>query len=463
MIVTGLYLVVTFAFFIVHHLITLEIFDTLRLTSRFSYSVVTEFLYVYKVMIPIGFIYSSYKLFFNEKAFDRTVITLSAVISIPLVVANIFAFGPSTYEGTTQAPFFTWFFGIYEEFQTSLFGISFDFAEKFHPRMLATQFWFKEGNTTGILLFMLLPLLYYVFSKTDNKKLIPLIFIQGLAMFVISTRVATYGLLLISAAILVGWLFFVALKQIKFSKTFILTVLSVLVVFGGIYQYTPAYVNMQLDRENDSYVFEDEDILQGGRDILSNAPDLDPESQAFRDYYTFMFKEYAFLISSIPKQYYLKYYDYREDPKFWVDVIFEYDLYERVNGRQFQTIFFNYKMLDLTPKQKLFGFGYTRFMNGSIVLERDFVMHKYTFGPIGAVLFFAPWLLAIAAVVILFLKNFKKMFNFELMCIAMALFGGLGAAYISGHVMDQFATSIFMAWLLGWILRKSVLINKEEL
>jgi hypothetical protein len=37
--------------------------------------------------------------------------------------------------------------------------------------------------------------------------------------------------------------------------------------------------------------------------------------------------------------YYTKYYSYQHDPKFWVDVTFM-PVFDRVNGRQIETIFF---------------------------------------------------------------------------------------------------------------------------
>jgi len=439
-------------YFLLHHNVTVELFQVLRLPQNFSYSVVTEALYIYRLMLPIALLYTTFKLEFEAKLVEKGIVILSAITSIPLVVANLFTFGPSTYQGNTVANMFSWFFGIYEHYDRTLFGINMNFDTVYHPRFLATQFFFKEGNTTGIVMFMVLPLLILVFQRTRNKKIIPLIFTHCLAMFVLATRVATYGVLLVIIAMLAGYIFFVLLKKIKFDKLFVGSMAGLLIAFALIFPFSPAYVNMQVDAMNDGFVKEDDYLLERGREGLGDIPDMDPFSQEYLDFYTYMFEEYAFLISSIPKPYYMKYYDYRLDPKFWVDVIFDYDLEERVSGRQFQRIFFNVKHANLTSYQKLFGFGYTRFMMGSIVLEKDFTMHYFTFGPIGMFLFFVPWLIAILFIVFRFFADFKRNFNLELMAFAIAIFGGLMAAYMSGHVMDQYATSFLLAWLLGIVI-----------
>ena len=151
--------------------------------------------------------------------------------------------------------------------------------------------------------------------------------------------------------------------------------------------------------------------------------------------------------------YYTEYYSYQHDPKFWFDVCMM-PVFDRVNGRQIETIFFNYKYQNLTSPEKLLGMGYSTFMNGSIVLERDFVMQIYTLGYIGELLCVVPWILICLYGLVQFIRNWKKLLNLENMMLIVSLGAGLGSAYLSGHMLDQFITTIFMALIVAVLLNR---------
>ncbi|MGB4614188.1 MAG: O-antigen ligase family protein, partial [Erysipelotrichaceae bacterium] len=57
------------------------------------------------------------------------------------------------------------------------------------------------------------------------------------------------------------------------------------------------------------------------------------------------------------------------------------------------------------------------------------------------------------------LRNFKKLVNLEIMTYAIALLAGLGTAYISGHTLDQFVTTMFMSMLAAILLNR---VNENE-
>ena len=100
------------------------------------------------------------------------------------------------------------------------------------------------------------------------------------------------------------------------------------------------------------------------------------------------------------------------------------------------------------------GLGYSTFMNGSIVLEQDFVQQFYTFGPVGVVLVCGPWIVLTLACVVMLLRQFKDHFNLENGVYALALALGFGSGYMSGHVLDQFITSLFMAMIMAMLLTR---------
>ena len=160
--------------------------------------------------------------------------------------------------------------------------------------------------------------------------------------------------------------------------------------------------------------------------------------------------------------YYVDYYNYKYDPKFWVDVTFM-DVYDRVSGRQIETIFFNYKYQNLTQPQKILGMGYSTFMNGSIVLEQDFKQQIYTLGYAGELLCVAPWLLIALFGLIMILKHFKQTVTLELMCYACAIAFAFASAYMSGHTLDQFMTTTSMSLIVAVLLNRVNAVRKNEI
>lgn len=432
-------------YFIVHHLSSHNLWPILKLTNNFFYDFYQELVYYLSMMMPLFFIYVSYKLDMKMNDFEKMIIIISCLISIPILVTNIFACAPSTYEGWTKANFLTWFMGIYDEYT---------------PRELATSFFFSKGNTTGIVLFMTYPILLNITRKRNTDwKLVCLLIIQGLAMFCLATRVATYGVILMIAAYLVIYIFCLILKKVKFSKKMLFTFLAILALFVAIFPHSPAYVNQKINQQNDWYILEDEELRQEIKGGLEEI-DLDPESQAYKDYWSYIFKQYAFFLS-IPKDYFLKFYDYRFDPKFWVDIIFEYDFYDRASGRDIENIFTKYKWANLTPTQKLFGMSYSIPMEGGIVIEQDFVSQYYTHGPIGSFLLCSPWLIGLVVVIVLAIKNFKKVIGLDILTIGLAYVAGLLAGYNSGHLLCEVFGSILLATLLGTLLLKVTKPNEE--
>lgn len=427
------------AYFILHHWVVKDMFEQLYLTYRYEYSMTTELRYVITLIIPFALIYAFYKVELSKQNIRKIVVFTSVFISVPILLSNLFVFGPSTYQGLTKANLFSWFFGIYDIY---------------HPRQLASQFYFSEGNTTGILLFGIYPIIinYFIQAKKKWPYLI-LILVQGLAMYVLATRVATFGVPLVLGIMILTYLFLIIIKQIKFNYGNLISLILVLIVFLGIFPYTPAVANQQIDAENDGLVLQEEYQREGAKDALQNGSDLIPGTAEYDYFYQYIFEDYYFLLT-IPSIYYEWYYPYTIDPKFYVDLIFNYELYERASGRQFQQIFFDYKWNRLGRSQKLFGFGYSRFMQGSIVLEQDFVMQKYTLGYIGMLLLTLPWVGLLLYVFYKVFRKFKKYCDLEFISIGIAFTAIVGSAYLSGHVLDQFFTSVFLALFMATLLLK---------
>ena len=423
-------------YFIIHHLIVKDLDTFLRLQNNFHYSLVYELIYMFILLLPLVFVYVIYRLQPSFTQTEKIMVMVAMMISIPIVITNLLTISPSTYVGWTKSNFLTWFTGIYDVY---------------HPRELATKFFFTEGNTTGIVLFATYPFTINLMRKFKASwKTTLMVIIQGLAMFCIATRVASYGVILIMVAYLIILLVTYIINKEKHNKKFIVVFLLLFLVFGLIFKYTPSYVNQQINTDNNYLIIENEGLRQQIKGSITD-PHLDPLSEEFINYYSHIFVDNSFLLS-IPPTYYMDMYYYRLDPKFWVDLIFEYDFYQRADGRDFEKIFSDYQWNKLSNTQKMFGFGYSTFMNGGILLEKDFEMQVYTHGYIGFTILVLPWITALLIILYKGLRQFKNIISADILVCGVSFCGILISAYSSGHTLDEPFSSILLALLVAELL-----------
>ncbi len=170
-----------------------------------------------------------------------------------------------------------------------------------------------------------------------------------MSMIILSTRVATFGTVLIPIGFLVLYLFTtLIMKETRLEKTVLFFCAAVAAISGCILPFSPAVVNQNIDSANTAILLQDDYLRRELGSSLENTTELKTS-----DYYRFMFEAYgirANLMASVPTQYYMEWYYYTADPKFWVDVL-ELPLEQRVNGRQIEKIFMSYKWGNfLAPK-----------------------------------------------------------------------------------------------------------------
>lgn len=432
--------VVVFAVYFYFHLKNAEtLIEDIHLSYTFTYDPKDEIVYTITMLLPLVYLYIFNLSDLREEIIKNISVIVSFISSILIIISNIFQFGNTTYKVEMKGNIFSWF------------SLPFD-AKDFHPRNFATCFFFKEGNTMGILLLMFLVFQYYFLLKekeTRNKIFIgACIITTSISMFIIGTRVAAYGTIIVPIAFLVIYLIFIMIKKEKVQPIFLVYLLSSSIVCSCIMPYCPAHQNQLFDAADytnlkleDSY----RELMRSN--INSGAKGFEPFSPAWVDYYVYEFEEYKFLVNVTPSIYYEYYYDYKVDPKFWVDLVFDYELEERINTRQVETIFYQYKWKNyMTPIQKLFGFTFGIFMKGGINIERDFIQQFYSYGYLGFPLVMGPWIILFIYVFYLFIKTLikKKLTFFELISL-MALGLGVVSGIMSGHTFDELTTSMIIS------------------
>lgn len=443
------YGVVFAAYYVGHCLQAARLIDVMYFTTNFKFNWYQELVYLLTLVLPFGITYCVVVLKPSERRIKQAVAITSGLVAIPIFVSNLFVFGLSTYNGKAVANFLAWFT-----------------ETEYHPRQLATKFYFAEGNTIGILMFIILPLMYYFFTKAKNKKekiaWIVLIVIQSLSMQILGTRVATYGAVIVPVYFTVLYGVDVFMKNQKFSRICFITPLIIAIFFGLMLPYTPAVVNQNLNATNDVALIES-NIPDEIANLKNENEALMPGTVEYNQFYIYMFEEYgirAGYVHTVPQEYYIYWYNYKFDPIFWMDVI-EMDVYDRVNGRQIQTIFMNYKLEKLQPTEHILGAGYSTFMNGSIILEQDFVQQWMTLGILGFSLTMLPWIVITAGLILVMVKKWKKHFNLTTFVYGAALVSGFGVGVVSGHTMDQFVTSTWLAVLLGILINRLFLTDSD--
>ena len=449
----GIYAILFGVYFLIHCKNAIIIQGSIHLTDNFYFNIKDEIIYTITLLIPLVYIYVFNLSDIKENILKKVSITLSCVTALPIFISNLFVFGKSTYVGYTIDNFISWFSLPFTRFWH-------------HPRRYATKFFFEEGNTIGILMLMVLPFLYYFFYKEKDKikKILIglLILIHSLAMIILSTRLATYCSALVPVAMLCIYILLMLLKKEKLQIVYVVFLLLVTLMSALIIPYGPAYQNQLIDADDYVFIKGDEKQRTEGKDLLKDANKLEKWSDSWRDFYVYMFEDYQFLMNVTPPIYYTTWYSYEHDPQFWVDLIFDYDLEERVNGRQIETIFTKYKWDELSKPQKLTGFGYGTFMRGGILIERDFVQQYYSYGPVGVVLTMGLWIVLLAYCGIKLLFGYKQgKWTYLNIITLMSLCLGYISSYVSGHTFDELTTSLFISLCLGYLI-KSMRINKDD-
>lgn len=428
-----IYLSSVLIYFYLHTKIVNQFLNRVYFTDNFVYALFKEFSYVLTLTLPLAYIYSFYKT--KIKKIDLIIPFISLSISIPIVFSNLFLFSNSAYYGQTVANFMSWFSVKYDAFANN-------------PRFYSSVFYFPEANTISILMISLAPILVYLLYQKNNKTYLIINLFHFLAMNLLGTRIGTYGSLIISFLMIIAYLCLWLFKRMNFNLKFTLMLSLILSMSLTLFPFTPAKASISVDQSNNAYVVANSSLLVQRKDGLKDADDLKMGSVAFRDFYIHYFEDNLFLIGYLPVDYYLYNYHYRNDPKFWVDFIFEYTLEERINARQFQNIFMNYKWQQTNFKEKSFGMGWTPFMYSSTDLEQDFKVQLYSFGYVGFSLLVAYWLVMFMYITIKIIFNYHK-WNLRNFSYLLALAIGFFSSFVSGHGIDNMSVSIFLSYIMA--------------
>ena len=436
---------------IIHHIYT----SGLNIVGydEFYYSVTTEFLYILRMLLPIGILYMSYQIKFKKEDFIRVVKYTLAVVSFIIIALNIFEKSLSSYSGGwgyILGNIFDWFSGNYEEYNLSSKG------------------WFNSANQISGLFMLLFPFAVYdLFDNFDYKKLIN-ITASIIAMIMLGTRVSVYGWILVLILIIAIDIFMIIFYKHKFRKKTYISSLIVLSFGLFLVNYAPIYsedmqeIFNENDRKADNIIKE---TVYYSKKIKNNELDEKEKKEVLKTYRCLHENgdyETSCLVTlqSIGPAFYKTIYPVDEHEDFWLYFLLEVPIEQRFGQRNIQKIIAS----DINNNQKdkftpILGLGYSRFIRVGLYPEHDFYVHSLTIGIVGIILLILIYpVISVASLIYMLIK---KKFNFLNLLLSAVILEVCALSYVTGHIMDELIVTLFLGFISGFLLKRTFETNNE--
>lgn len=414
--------------------------------TGYNYSTMGELFYLVRMAMPIAILYITKYVHITEKQFTITVQALVGIISTVIVVSNLFVKSLMSYGNELiKANIFSWFTNT-----------------KYSYFYLASKGFFNFANTTSAVMFMLIPLMAYIVFKNFNWQNVTLLAMQALAMLMLGTKVAAFGLVIGFISFLIIYLLHVfAIKNIKFNKKAFIAFMTIFIVAGAILPYGPA-----MRRGNFEAKVSQERSKKQSKKHARQQKKLNRQLATGLKKYPSGAKREAFLRNFIRKhadfyslngRFVSKSYSYKYDPEFWLNVM-GLPVTTKMNNRYIETLMLNKVVANNHNKlDKFLGISYIRESN-IFNLERDFISQKYSLGWIGMILFLGVYVLSLIYAIY---KWLRYRANKTLLVSSLILSSGflIVAGFYSGNVMDFLTANLILGFVLGYLLDQ---INKDK-
>lgn len=426
------YLIYTFAIFIYMGLSYYNsfLFDV-TLPTEYKYSLLREGFYVARMILPIMVIIITFYNKFKEETIVKVFYTVSGLFSVTIVVTNLLKFSLASYDSSNS----TWITANIIDWFTKSNDLIFKY--------LASKGFFVSANQISCLLVMLLPMLLYYYFPKPNKVKTTLILTHILSMICLGTRVATHGWVLVVAAyIFISLFFMIVRKNVKFgAKSWgfgvIVLVALIILVFSPI-----------------NYRASDDDYLE--KEKLKEIIDINNGGDCNHEYLSVNYEAY-----SLPRQYVEEIYPMEKDTAFWCSYI-EKPFSKRVGNRNLQiNVTQRISSINNNSLDKIVGIGFSRLTSGNLYIERDILVHCYSIGVFGILLFIMPYVFIILYSSYKCLKEYNKNFTLKNVTLLMASTLCIAVSVFSGHVLDELIVTIFLGFILGLLLN-SVVFGEGE-
>lgn len=415
-----------------------------------------EFYYLYKTFInPLILMMSLYYLGVDKNYLIKVIQIFSLMISIVVISGDIFGFGYVAYgeeDAKCLKSIFDWF-GFENKYRFSFYE-------------LTCRGLYFSANQLSSITFMILPILLY--SAYKNRKKIDYISLvcMVLCMYMLGTKVSTYGVLAVFAMFYILYAFFMLYN--KFMKNNIklknIMIITLIFLFSALlFSISPRRYEMKFDNNDVSSVKLIEDNLSGSEIDPSTFSgewkeikkiDCYNMTDEQRNKFTIFFDKYSGFMGV--SSFIIKSYDSHKYPEFWCNYL---QTSKNNDYRVLKTSILRKIYTDNNNElDKYFGLGYNL---NYIYTESDYSYQFYCYGIVGCVIFLGGYFIAIICSAYRILKNKKRLFNFENVLLLSSPAIALFTANFSGHVLERTMPLLTLSILCSLVLISNQKVSSD--
>lgn len=442
---------IIFLIYFILHCYNMSLFNN-EVYPEQSLNFMVEFYYLYKTFInPLILMMSLYYIDVDKKYLIKIIQIYSLIISVVVIAGDVFGFGYLAYgeaDVRCMKSIFDWF--------------NFDNEYRFSFYELTCRGLYFSANQLSSITFMISPILLY--STYKNRKLIDYVslFCIVICMYMLGTKVSTYGILATFIMFYILYLFFDIYNKCIKNNVKLDNVLGITFVFifsVALFFISPRRYEMKFDNDKLSSVeliennlssnFEDASIFSKKWDEMKKKECYNMTNEEKEDFLN-VFNKYnsymgvsAFIINSYNPNIY---------PEFWCNYLqtSQSNDYRVLKTSILKEIYVN----NDNKLDKYFGLGYNL---NYIYTELDYSYQFYSYGIVGCIVFLGGYFIVIIRSIYRILKNRKKLFRFENVLLLSAPAIALFTANFSGHVLERTMPLITLA-----ILCSITLINNPK-
>lgn len=420
-----------------------------NINPNYRVSILSEFFYLIRMLLPLLVIYISYNLKMDFKSLSKIIISVILIFSIIVVVTHLLKISFKSYSEQNVVitqNIIDWFFNE---------------DQVVNQNESLSKGWFRGANQLGNLLIMLLPISLYITVKQTNKLNCFTVFIQIFSCIIIGTRIASYLWIpiIICVAVIIAYFIFIK-KELKPSKSLYIFLIVTLLLNTLILSKSPA-IERKISTDYNNSI----DNSKQTSNITQKSNNLEERINNEKDPIKVKELKKEFLLENyeafgIMRSYIFDTYNYQYDTDFWMDIT-QKESNEINDGRKMQFLIAE-RLFEINDRilDKLVGIGFTTTRNGSLYTELDYIAHYYTIGLVGSALLLYIKIVLLIIVIIFMFKRYKEKFTFENVIYVMSLCLIFLIALLSAHVLDELVVTIFIGFIMGQLLNN--IFMKEE-
>jgi len=408
-------------YIVIHHFVGK---NSLNIPPSYTYSLFTEIFYFIRMIFPFVIMYCAKYSKLSYQGFIKIIIYSSTIFGAIIVISNILHISLPSYVIEYDHNIFN----IFEWFTVG--------TDAHYFEVYTSKGWFFMANQIGGIMVLLLPLNYYDFIR--NPRFINFIssLLLSVSMLMLGTRVSCYGMIAITLIMcIMGFFFGYIMKHVEKRNILIFCIFSIMI--SALFSIAPIHKRI--------YGYGEVDNLE------ISLTDVEEYYESENSKEMFVLQNYD--ERKIQKAYIYKLYPVKYDVDFWYDFISNNTGYV-VENRELQRVITE-RIAELNPglEYSLFGYTFSRFRNGYMYIENDFIVHYFTIGILGILLLLCPWIVIMLKGCYHVSKNkFNKM-DFLSCTILFSMAICISASTMSGHIMDELIVTLYLGLVGGYFLK----------